>query len=345
MANLGELQFKYLQVGDLRRLEQMLFAPRRAVEGRFSGHYATRQRGQSVEFRDYRPYMPGDEVSAIDWRVFGRTDRLVIKLFEQQSELTVHLLVDASSSMDFRGVEAAPHSKVDSKYDHACRLAAGIGFLISRQHDRFSFGLCQRPIGSERSPMKSFFPADRSLRHLFSALAAMEATRPRGEAALAMAMDELARRGKRRELVVLFSDLWDDPDGVAAALASRVQFGGEAVVMHILHPDELRLPDIDRGLFIDSETGARVRVDVPEIRNAYHARVREHLDGWESPAGHQRAVLAGLGAILHRAGRDRQMTFSPSVRRTACQCRPEESRPSAQRGPGCCTSSGSATSA
>ncbi|QDT57225.1 hypothetical protein Pan44_52930 [Caulifigura coniformis] len=279
-SNPGDLQFKYLQVGDLRRLEQMLFAPRRTVEGRFSGHYATRQRGQSVEFRDYRPYFPGDEVGAIDWRVYGRTDRLVIKLFEQQSELTVHLLIDASGSMDFRG--ASPGSKADSKFDYACRLAAAIGFLISKQHDRFSFSMCQRRVGSDVSPLRYFFPPDRSVRHLMGVLEGMETARPRGESALSDALHELARRGKRRELVILFSDLLGDPDEVAAALSSRVQFGGEAVVMHILHPDEIELPDVDRGIFIDSETGSKVRVDVPEIRDAYHAKMREFLEGWEA---------------------------------------------------------------
>jgi uncharacterized protein (DUF58 family) len=278
--NPGDLQFKYLQVGDLRRLEQMLFSPRRTVEGRFSGHYATRQRGQSVEFRDYRPYFPGDEVGAIDWKVYGRTDRLVIKLFEQQSELTVHLLVDASGSMDFRG--ATPAANAESKFDYACRLAAAIGFLISKQHDRFSFAMCQRQVGSEKSPLRYFFPPDRNVRHLMGVLEGMETARPKGESALAEALHELARRGKRRELVIVFSDLLGEPDEVAAALSSRVQFGGEAVVMHILHPDEIQLPDVDRGIFIDAETGGKVRVDVPEIRDAYHRKMQEFLEGWEA---------------------------------------------------------------
>lgn len=278
--NPGDLQFKYLDVGDLRRLEQMLFAPRRVIEGRFSGHYATRQRGQSIEFRDYRPYFPGDEVSAIDWRVFGRTDRLFIKLFEQQSELTVHLLIDASGSMDFRG--ATPAAQADSKFDYACRLAAAIGFLISKQHDRFSFSMCQRQPGTDKSPLRYFFPPDRNVRHLMGVLEGMETARPKGESALAEALHELARRGKRRELVIVFSDLLGDPDDVAEALASRVQFGGEAVVLHILHPDEIELPDVDRGIFIDSETGDKIRVDVPEIRDAYHAKMREFLDGWQA---------------------------------------------------------------
>lgn len=281
-SNPGDLQFKYLQVGDLRRLEQMLFSPRRSVEGRFSGHYATRQRGQSIEFRDYRPYFPGDEVSAIDWRVYGRTDRLVIKLFEQQSELTVHLLIDASASMDFRGANSSLLHKHDSKFDYACRMAAAIGFLISKQHDRFSFSMTQREVGSDKSPLSDSFPPDRSLRHLMGVLEGMETAKPRGESALAQALHELARRGKRRELVVLFSDLLGDPHEVAEALASRVQFGGEAVVMHILHPEEIQLPDVDRGIFIDSETGDKVRIDVPEIRDAYHAKMREFLDGWEA---------------------------------------------------------------
>ena len=282
----GRAEFKYLKPSDLRRLEYLLFAPRRVVEGRYSGHYATRQRGQSIEFRDYREYLPGDDVGQIDWKLFGRSDRLFIKLFEHQSELTAHVLVDASASMDYRGGTLGPRRGI-SKYDYACSLAASVLFLVLKQHDRFAFAFA-------RDGLNQPLPPEGSMRHLARILAQMEQTKPGGRALLAEAIDALTRTAARRSLLIVFSDLWDEADETAAALAARAAAGGESVVFHVLHPDEINLPDIEHGLFIDSETQARVRLNVHDIRATYQARVREFLDVW---AGRCR----GLGVDYARA--------------------------------------------
>lgn len=274
-SNQGKFQHRYLRLADLRRLEQMLFAPRRVVEGRFSGHFQTRQRGQSIEFRDYREYLPGDEISAVDWKAYGRTDKLFIRLFEHQSELTVQLLVDGSASMAYSASQPIPRTRLDSKYDYACRLAASIGFLVMKQHDRFAFAIAQKGL-------KSYTPAEGTVRHLAAVLKTMEAHRPRQPAGLAAAIDELSRTGRRRSLLVLMSDLLDDTDRTAAALAARVHGGGEAVVFHILHPDELRLPDVEHATLIDSETGGRVRLSIDEVRDQYAERMQAFLSTWES---------------------------------------------------------------
>jgi uncharacterized protein (DUF58 family) len=274
-SNQSGFQHRYLRVGDLRRLERMLFAPRKVIEGRFSGHYQTRQRGQSVEFRDYREYLPGDEISALDWKAYGRTDKLFVRLFEHQSELTVQLLVDASASMAYHGGRVVGRRFADSKYDYACRLAASIGFLIIKQHDRFAFAVSQQGL-------KRYFPPEGTIRGLSSILKAMQDVRPQGRAELPGAIDELSRSGRRRTLLVLFSDLLDDQDETARALAARAQSGGEVVLFHILHADELRLPDIEHGTFIDSESGERIRLDVEEIREEYEQRMRRFVDAWEA---------------------------------------------------------------
>lgn len=275
--NQGEVRHKYLQLADLRRLEYLLFAPRRIVEGRYSGQYATRQRGQSVEFRDYREYFPGDDLGSVDWKVYGRSDRLFIKLFEHQSELTVQLLLDASGSMAYRGYGATQRlisPEVEpSKYDYACSLAASIGFLIMKQHDRFAAAFSQ-------GGLRNYAPPQSTMRHLSGLLRTMERTRSFGRAQLAEAIDELTRKGSRRSLLVVFSDLLDEPDAVAKSLAARAQAGGEAIVFHVLHPDELNLPDIEHGLFIDAESSARVRLNVAEVRQQYQAKIQEFLDTW-----------------------------------------------------------------
>ena len=265
---------RYLKLSDLRRLEHLLFAPRRFVEGRYAGQYATRQRGQSVEFYDYRQYMAGDDVGHIDWKLFGRSDRLYIKLFEHQSELTVHLLVDASASMDYHGEpRTVPRAKRTSKYDYACSLAASIAFLILKQHDRFGFAFA-------REGLHQPLPAEGSMRHLSRILIQMEQAKPLGPASLADAIATQTQSTARRTLLIIFSDLWDDADATAAALAARATTGGESIIFHVLHPHEINLPDFEHGLFIDSETQARVRLNVHDLRETYQARMREHLDTW-----------------------------------------------------------------
>src|ERR1043166_4031494 len=96
---------KYLRPQDLRRLRNLIFTPRRPVEGLYAGKHASPQRGRSVEFTDYRPFTPGDEPSAIDWKVYGRSDKLFVKLFQHQTDMTVHLMVDGSASMGYAGVQ------------------------------------------------------------------------------------------------------------------------------------------------------------------------------------------------------------------------------------------------
>ena len=93
-------------------------------------------------------------------------------------------------------------------------------------------------------------------------------------------MNAFNRQGTNRNLLVIFSDLWDDPEGVAKAMAARVSAGGEIVLFHVLHPDEIDLPPVEHGLFIDSETGSRVRLQVREIRAEYQQKAREFIDGW-----------------------------------------------------------------
>ena len=283
------LNRKYLQLQDLRRLQTLSFACRRTVEGQYSGQHATRQRGQSVEFRDYRQYMPGDELGNVDWKVYGRSDKLFIKIFEHQADLTVHLLVDASASMSFRGMVtdrqmpsatragrgATAHQLPLSKFDYGCFLAAGIAFLIVKQKDRVSFGVA-------RDGLRGFLPPGSSAIHLTGILKSMEKIAPKGDARLADSVRTLAGKSRKRDLLIIFSDLLDDAENVLNSLSLWTHRGGEVILFHIMHADELKLPSIENGVFVDSETSDRVRLDVNDIRQDYDQRMRAFLDGWSN---------------------------------------------------------------
>jgi len=282
------LNHKYLQVSDLRRLQYLAFSSRRTVEGQFSGQHATPQRGKSVEFRDYRQYIPGDELSNVDWKVYGRSDKLFIKIFEHHADLTAHLLVDASASMGFRGISArrspppASRKRVrggknadlpPSKYDYACRLAASLAFLIVKEKDRVSFAVA-------REGLYGHLPASNSAVNLTGILHTMERTVPAGEAQLSQAIRELAGKCRKRDLLIVFSDFLGAADGVMNALSLWLHRGGEVIVFHVLHAEELKLPPVQNGIFIDSETAERIRICVEDIRPEYDARLAAFLDDW-----------------------------------------------------------------
>ncbi len=293
-------EHRYLRVADLRRLRHMFFASRRVVEGQYAGRHASPQRGHSVEFNDYREYIPGDPLTDVDWKVLGRSDRMYIKLFEHQSDMTVNLLVDASASMAYRGADAIVgdgsswlsrvslaaskrrrRSHADaidrpSKYDHACLMAAAIAFLTTKQQDKVAFGVARDGLAEFHRPAGSHV-------HLSNILRAMEQVAPRGQARLAEALKDLARRVSRKGLVVIFSDLLEEREPLLKAISAFTARGNEVIVFQIMHAEELRLPgDVADAVFVDSETGTRRRLNVDDIRDAYQQRLRGFLDAWSA---------------------------------------------------------------
>ncbi len=267
-------------------MKNMFFSSRRIVEGQYAGRHASPVRGHSVEFNDFRQYMPGDEIADIDWKVYGRTDKLFIKLFEHQSDMTVNLLVDASASMAYAGLRGASdgdgHSPPlwrsrdsYSKYDHACMMAAAIAFLTTKQQDKVSFGLAKAGLRDFQRPYGSF-------KHFSGILRAMEAGRPAGNAHLGDALRKMAEMIGRRGLLILFSDLLDEPQEIFDALSIFTHRGGEVILFHILHADELKLPQVHEAVFIDSEDSRRVPMNVQDIRPAYARKLDQFLSTWSS---------------------------------------------------------------
>jgi len=287
---------RYLRVADLRNLRNMVFSPRRRIEGQYAGRHATPQRGHAIEFADYREYVPGDAVTDIDWKVYGRSDRLYIKQFEHQADMTVNLLLDASASMHYAGADGkrkfgaswlggvgpagrkikrtTPDGVITnpSKYDQACLMAAAIAFLTVKQQDRVALGVAC-------NGLDTFIPPGGSFRHLHTVLGAMERD-PRAKAGLAAAITEAARRTDRRGLFLIFSDLMEDQDDLARALSLLTHRGMEAIVFHVLHRDEIRLPDLPESVFVDSETGQRVRLNTHDVRARYDEAFQRRMASW-----------------------------------------------------------------
>jgi len=264
MATNPVIDRKYLNLQAIQRLMRFSFVPRRFLDGRFTGRHASPQRGQSVEFRDFRPYMPGDDVGHVDWKVFGRTDKLYLRLFEHETELALTLLVDASASMGY------DRRREPTKYDHACCLAAALGFVVMQGQDRVGFAAARDGLLDYQRPATA-------IPQLLQILDAMQNRQPQGRAALAKALDELASKLRRGEIVAVFTDLWEDLEPFFRAAARVRHVGGELILFHILHPDELELPDWNQALIVDSEQNLKLHVNVSEIRQDYQQRLQQRL--------------------------------------------------------------------
>jgi uncharacterized protein (DUF58 family) len=274
----------YLTPADMERARRLQFVPRVPPEGLRVGQHASPQIGHAAEFNDYRPYTPGDDLADIDWKVLGRTDRLYIKRFEHQTDMAVTLLIDASASMAYDGGKIA-----EQKYAAACRIAAMLSATLLQQHDRVSIGVAQQGLAQWQDNVRT--PSQ-----LAALLFSLHQTRPARRAELPRALRDVVRNGPQRSVLIVLSDLVDDRLATLAPLIAHRAGGGEALLVHVLHPHELALP-FDRPVrIIDSETGKRVDIDGRAERRRYEQQMADHLERWRSDA-----MGAGVDYLLCRS--------------------------------------------
>jgi uncharacterized protein (DUF58 family) len=246
------------------RLSHLDVRARMVVEGFIAGMHRSPFHGFSVEFAEHRPYMPGDPLKNLDWKVWARSDRLLVKQYTEETNLRCHLLVDLSGSMAFRSARAAM-----SKLEYAQSLAAALAYLMLQQQDAVGAMLfADRPL--------RYLPARAVRSHLDELLKALGDATPQGRTRLGPALHELAERIKRRGLIILLSDLMDVPSEVLLGLQHFRHRRHEVVVFHILDPDEVGFPYTDTATFVDMETGDRLTTEPWEIARRY----RERLAAW-----------------------------------------------------------------
>jgi len=268
-------------VGKLQRLDLIA---RLVVEGFLTGLHKSPYHGFSVEFTDYRQYMPGDSVRNVDWKVFAKSDRYYIKQFEEETNLRCHILLDTSTSMLFRGDPASygKHVKAGepaglTKLRYGTNLAAALAYLMIQQQD--AVGLL---LFSDR--IHRMVPARSARTHLRILLRELElearraATREPREAEprqtrIGRCLSQLAERIPRRGLIILITDLWDaEQVEVLAALKHFRYRQHEVVVFHLQDPAEAEFPYHEEGLFVDVETGETLNVQPWEIAKEYRRR-------------------------------------------------------------------------
>ena len=247
---------RFLDPAVISRLGTMELKARTVVEGFLSGLHRSPYKGFSVEFAEYRQYLPGDDLSTLDWKVYARTDRHYVKKFEEETNLECHILLDQSASMGYRG--AAPMTKLE----YGSVLAGALAFLMNRQRD--ATGL----IAFDET-MRFRLPAAARPGHLHALLLALERLEPGARSNVGRPLHQLAEALLKRSLVVLISDLLDEPEPAIKGLRHLKHRGTDVVVFQLLDPHELTFPFRGASKFRDLETAQEVVAEPSKARKDY----------------------------------------------------------------------------
>lgn len=275
----------------LSRLGSLPIKARVIVEGALSGLHRASVHGSSVEFSEHKEYSPGDELRHIDWRAYAKVDRYYVKQYEQESQLTVYLVLDASASMRFAGGGLA-------KLEYAGLSLAALAYLVIQQQDKVGLLAC-----GDRA-IETLVPPRARTTHLHDLLAVLDDLMKRGAigdespAAALRRISELARR--RRSLIVLASDLFDTEDETLLALAGLRAQKHDVSVLHVLDPHELSFPYEGLTEFRALETTHRMLVNPAAIRREYMERMEQHL-------ARCRNTLTSAGVDYHLATTERPL--------------------------------------
>jgi len=260
----------FLDPAVLARLGTLELKARTIVEGFLSGLHRSPFKGFSVEFAEYRQYIPGDALSTIDWKVYARSDRYVIKKFEEETNLDCHLLLDVSGSMGY----GAHHGL--TKFQYGAILAASLGYLMNRQRDAVGLTAFDENI-------VSMMPASSRPGHLRALLVTLDRLKTEHRTNVAKPLHQLANTLTKRGMVVLISDLLDDPAEIIRGL-KHFQFRGiDVIVFHVLDHDEIEFPFERATRFEDLETSEEVMAVPGAVRGHY---------------------LKGIGSLIERYRRE-----------------------------------------
>jgi len=250
----------------LAKLKHLYLRARFVVDGVMVGIHPSRAKGFSSEFEEHREYTQGDDVRRIDWKAYGKFDRYFIKEYHEATNLKTHLLLDASASMGYA-------SDGWSKFDYAATLTASLAYLMLKQQD--AVGLI-----TFSDKIEKMIPPKAVHGYFFAILKEIEDKRPKGETRTGIVLQELAGSLKKRGLVILISDLLDDPEEVIRGLKQLRSRGNDILVFHLLDRDELQFPFEEPSLFQDMEQDLRLLTDPHSIRSSYLKTINSLIEGY-----------------------------------------------------------------
>lgn len=255
---------RYFDPEGLARVGHMEVVARQVVEGFLTGRHRSPYHGFSVEYLDHRAYTPGDELRTLDWKILARSDRYFVKLFEDETNLRAYILLDCSSSMNFKSGKL-------SKLEYGSFLAAALTYLLLRQNDAVGLTLFD-------SKVRLHMPPKARPTQFRRALDLLEGVEPGGDTDVGAVLHEVAERIKRRGLVIVISDLIDNEPSIAAGLQHFRHNKHEVIVYHVMDDAELTFPYERLTRFKDMEGAGRVTTNPKSLRARYLARINAFTD-------------------------------------------------------------------
>ena len=261
---MADATHKFLDPKVLNKITRLDLKARHIVEGFMGGMHKSPYHGFSVEFAEHREYAPGDDLKHLDWKVFGRTDRLYIKEYELETNLRSHILLDTSESMDYG-------SKDVTKLELASHIAASMAYLILRQQDSVGMVCFDKEV-------KSFIPTSSSMGHLRPILGTLAGASAQNKTDLGTVLNTLAERVQRRGLIILISDLFDRPEAILKSLQHFSHKRHDVIVFHVLDEFELTFPFERMTLFEGLEEYPKLLIDPRSLRKAYLEEVNKFCE-------------------------------------------------------------------
>jgi uncharacterized protein (DUF58 family) len=246
---------RFLDPAVVSKLATMELRARLVVEGFVTGLHRSPYKGFSVEFAEHRQYMPGDPLKHLDWKVYAKTDRFYIKEYEEETNLRGYVLLDASASMAYS-------SGSMSKIEYSRYLSAALIYLMLKQQDSVGLLVFDRDV-------REFIPPRSNPTQLHLLLSELDRSEASEETDIGVVLHELARRMRRRGLVILISDLLDDPDRIVPGLKHFRHLKHEVIVFHVLDPTEAEFRFDSDATFRDMETGELMTTEASSIRGDY----------------------------------------------------------------------------
>ncbi len=248
---------KFLSPDTVSKLKGMELKARMVVEGFIAGMHKSPYHGFSVEFAEHRQYMPGDSIRDIDWKVYAKSDRYYIKQYEEETNLKAYILLDCSASMGYSSSDA-----IQNKFDYSLTLAASLTYLMLKQRDAVGLTTFADDILDYIPPRSATGHLHVLLRH-FSGLVTASTTD------IALPLHEMAERIKRRGLIIIISDLFDDPDRVISGIKHFRHRNHEVIVFQVVDPREQDFAFSGEAIFEDMETGEKITTLPWQIRKDY----------------------------------------------------------------------------
>ena len=265
---------KYLNPAILSSIDNMALRAKLVVEGYLVGKHKSPYHGFSVEFAEHRTYGQGDEIKHIDWKLYGKTDRHYVKRFEEETNLRSYILLDTSKSMNYE-------SKNITKLKYGESLAAGLTHLMIKQKDAVGLILFDNAIRKYISPKTS--KSHKNI--IFNSLSKCKA----GENTnIQLILDSMAERIKKSGLVILISDLLDDPKNVMKGLNHFRHNKQEVIVFHLLDKQEFNFTFTERTKFSDMETGETITTDPWHIQSSYQDKIKLFINKFKRECGNQK---------------------------------------------------------